>query len=131
MADLPLAGLSILVAEDEPINRMIMEANLVEDGARVVVVDDGLAAVEQVRKEGGGAYDIVLMDIQMPGMDGYEATRALLDLVPDMKIIGQTAHAFVEEKEKCFAAGMVDHIAKPIEPNVLVAMILLHVQSKH
>ena len=131
LADLPLAGLSILVAEDEPINRMIMEANLVEDGARVVVVDDGLAAVEQVRKEGGGAYDIVLMDIQMPGMDGYEATRALLDLVPDMKIIGQTAHAFVEEKEKCFAAGMVDHIAKPIEPNVLVAMILLHVQSKH
>ena len=59
------------------------------------------------------------MDIQMPYMDGFEATHHIRRLAPRLPIIGQTAHAFREERERCLAAGMVDHIAKPIDPNQL------------
>jgi PAS domain S-box-containing protein len=120
----PLAGVSILLAEDDPINQMMLEANLVEDGARLVMVGDGKAAVERVISDGPGAFDIVLMDIQMPVMDGYEATRRILELAPGLPIIGQTAHAFDEERDKCLAAGMLAHIAKPIDPQALVRLVL-------
>jgi PAS domain S-box-containing protein len=120
----PLAGLSILVAEDDPVNQMILDVNLSEDGARVAIVGDGGTAVERIVHDGPGAYDIVLMDIQMPGMDGYEAARRILALAPALPIVGQTAHAFGEDRDKCFAAGMVGHIAKPIDPAVLVQLVL-------
>jgi CheY-like chemotaxis protein len=120
----PLAGVSILLAEDDPINQMMLEANLVEDGARLVMVGDGKDAVERVISDGPGAFDIVLMDIQMPVMDGYEATRRILELAPGLPIIGQTAHAFDEERDKCLAAGMLAHIAKPIDPQALVRLVL-------
>jgi PAS domain S-box-containing protein len=130
-SDQPLAGLSILVAEDDPMNQMVLEDNLVEDGARVVLVGDGQAAVERIVADGRSAYDIVLMDIQMPEMDGYEATRRILALAPGLPIIGQTAHAFREERDKCLAAGMVGHLAKPVVPDLLVATILQHVGKNH
>ncbi|MBS1132184.1 MAG: sensor hybrid histidine kinase, partial [Proteobacteria bacterium] len=76
------------------------------------------------------AYDVVLMDLQMPEMDGFEATRRIHELLPELPIIAQTAHAFSEERQKCFAVGMVDHIAKPIEPAALSRIILQHVLSK-
>jgi len=120
----PLAGLSILVAEDDGVNRLMLEANLEEDGARLVMVGDGREAVERVRQDGAAAYDVVLMDIQMPEMDGYEATRRILELAPGLPIIGQTAHAFAEERDKCYAVGMVGHIAKPIDPQALARLIL-------
>jgi PAS domain S-box-containing protein len=120
----PLAGIAILVAEDDPVSRMILESNLLEDGARPVLVGDGHEAVERVFRDGPGAYDLVLMDIQMPVMDGYEATRRILTLRPELPIIGQTAHAFEDERNKCFAAGMAGHIAKPIDPQALVRLIL-------
>jgi CheY-like chemotaxis protein len=120
----PLAGVSILLAEDDPINQMMLEANLTEDGARLVMVGDGKDAVERVISDGPGAFDIVLMDIQMPVMDGYEATRRILELAPGLPIIGQTAHAFDEERDKCLAAGMLAHIAKPIDPQALVKLVL-------
>jgi PAS domain S-box-containing protein len=123
----PLAGIAILVAEDEPVNQIVLETNLVEDGARVVVVGNGREAVERVSQDGAKAYDIVLMDVQMPEMDGYEATRRILARVPGLPIIGQTAHAMAEEKAKCLDAGMVDHIAKPIDAKALVKMVLQHV----
>ncbi|MFZ2267550.1 MAG: ATP-binding protein [Azonexus sp.] len=126
----PLAGISILAAEDEPINRTLLEENLLDDGARVVVVSNGREAVERLIHDGPAAYDIVLMDIQMPEMDGYEASRRILELAPELPIIAQTAHAFAEEKEKCLAAGMLDHIAKPINPQELQAVILRHVSAK-
>lgn len=119
----PLAGLSFLVAEDEVINQSILEENLIEDGARVVMVSNGREAVERVLRDGRDAFDIVLMDIQMPEMDGYEATRRILELAPDLPIIAQTAHAFIEEREKCLAAGMIGHVAKPIEADALLDLV--------
>jgi PAS domain S-box-containing protein len=124
LPDKPLAGISILLAEDDLINQMMLEVNLIEDGARLVMVGDGKAAVDRVISDGPGAYDVVLMDIQMPVMDGYEATRRILELAPELPIIGQTAHAFDEERDKCLAAGMRAHIAKPIDPQALVRLVL-------
>jgi CheY-like chemotaxis protein len=66
------------------------------------------------------------MDLQMPELDGYEAARQILAMAPELPIIGQTAHALAEDREKCLAAGMVDHIAKPIDLRQLVAMIRRH-----
>jgi hypothetical protein len=63
-------------------------------------------------------------------MDGYEATRRIAELAPDLPIIAQTAHAFSEEREKCLAAGMVGHIAKPIDPNELLRVVLEHVAAR-
>jgi PAS domain S-box-containing protein len=120
----PLAGISILLAEDDEINRMMLQVNLEDDGARLVMVGDGRAAVERVVGDGPAAYDIVLMDIQMPEMDGYEATRRILEVAPGLPVIGQTAHAFEEDRDKCLAAGMVAHIAKPIDPQALVKLVL-------
>ncbi|MBU1363853.1 MAG: PAS domain S-box protein [Gammaproteobacteria bacterium] len=119
----PLAGLSILVADDESINRLILEEILVEYGARVVSVGDGRAAVERVLGDGPGAFDVVLMDIQMPGMDGYEAARRILEAAPQLPVIAQTAHAFREELDRCLAAGMVAHVTKPIDADALIRVI--------
>jgi PAS domain S-box-containing protein len=124
LPDKPLAGISILLAEDDPINQLMLEVNLEEDGAHLVIVGDGATAVERVIADGPQAYDIVLMDLQMPVMDGYEATRRILELAPGLPIIGQTAHAFDEDREKCLAAGMAAHIAKPIDPQALVTLVL-------
>jgi hypothetical protein len=120
----PLNGISILVADDDEINRMVLEANLEHEGARLVMVGDGAAAVERVLADGPKAYDIVLMDIQMPVMDGYEAARRMRNLAPELPIVGQTAHAFDEDRQKCLAAGMVGHIAKPIDPQALSKLVL-------
>ena len=129
-ADAPrlLAGLRILVAEDVDINRFIMSEILAEVGAEASFAEDGQQAVDAVRKNGAQAYDVVLMDIQMPVMNGLDATRAICQLAPDLPIIGQTAHALAEERAACLAAGMVDHITKPIDPDALFAMILKHVR---
>ncbi|UCV07624.1 ATP-binding protein [Dechloromonas denitrificans] len=121
-----LAGLSILVVDDDSANQAILEENLTLDGARVTLAGDGLAAVERVRQDGPAAYDIVLMDIQMPGIDGYEAARQILALAPGLPIIAQTAHAFAEEREKCRTAGMVGHIAKPIDQQELRQVLQRH-----
>jgi PAS domain S-box-containing protein len=123
-----LAGLRILVAEDVDINRFIMEEILTDVGAQTSFAEDGQQAVDAVRQNGGQAYDAVLMDIQMPVMNGLDATRAICQLAPDLPIIGQTAHALAEERAACLAAGMVDHITKPIDPDALFAMILKHVR---
>ena len=72
----------------------------------------------------------MLMDIQMPVMNGFEATRQILALAPDLPVIGQTAHAFALELEHCLAAGMVGHIVKPIDPDALVALVLRHVKTR-
>jgi CheY-like chemotaxis protein len=119
-----LRGVSILLVEDDEINRAMLEVNLLEAGARLVMVEDGAQAVERVRLAGPQAFDIVLMDIQMPVMDGYEAARRILQMAPALPIIGQTAHAFHEDRDKCLAAGMVGHVAKPIDPPALVKLML-------
>jgi PAS domain S-box-containing protein len=119
-----LDGISILVAEDDPVSLAVLEFNLAEYGASLTLVGDGRQAVERVIADGPAAYDIVLMDIQMPEMDGYTAARRILQMSADLPIVGQTAHAYGEERDKCFAAGMADHIAKPIDFAQLVDLVL-------
>ncbi len=110
-----LQGVSILVAEDNPVNRMVLEELLASEGCRLTQVENGQLAVDRVRSDGVQAFDVVLMDIQMPVLDGIAATREIKAFAPDLPIIGLTAHALVEERENCLAAGMAEHVAKPIE----------------
>ena len=121
-----LDGVRVLVAEDNEVNQMVLERALEIEGAHATIVGDGRQAVNRVLADGRGAYDVVLMDIQMPEMDGYEATRRILELAPDLPVIGQTAHAMQDERRECLAAGMVDHIAKPIDFRSLVDTIVRH-----
>ncbi|HYR25021.1 MAG TPA: ATP-binding protein, partial [Aquabacterium sp.] len=124
-----LAGLRVLAAEDNPVNQMVLKEFLRMEGARVTLVDNGQSAVDTVAQQGAAAFDVVLMDIQMPGMDGYEATRRLRGLAPDLPVIGQTAHAMPEEHAKCLGAGMVDLVVKPIDFAQLVETVGRHVRA--
>jgi len=119
-----LTGLNLLAAEDNEVNRLVLEDILDLEGARLTCVENGREAVDRVRHTGPDAYDLVLMDIQMPEMDGYEATRRLHEIAPNLPVIGLTAHAMADERAKCIAAGMVEHVAKPIGIDVLVETIL-------
>ena len=118
-----LAGLRILVAEDNDINRLVLEDLLRGEGAQVRMVETGRQAVDAVAAA-PGAFDLVLMDVQMPEMDGIEATRRLRELAPSLPVIGQTAHAMREEQDRCRAAGMIAVLTKPIELEPLVAGLL-------
>ena len=121
-----LAGLRVLAAEDNLVNQMVLTELLGYEGAQVTMSDSGSAAIAQLTQDGTQAYDIVLMDIQMPGMDGYEATRRIKAMAPHLPVIGQTAHAMAEEHAKCREAGMVDLVVKPIELEMLVQTIRRH-----
>ncbi|NTV10881.1 MAG: response regulator, partial [Zoogloea sp.] len=121
-----LAGVSILAAEDNELNRLVLEEVLRAEGPRLVCVENGRQLVERVREDGPEAWDIVLMDIQMPEMDGLEATRRVHELAPELQVIALTAHAFSEEGDNCRAAGMADHVSKPFELDALVSAILRH-----
>ena len=127
-SDMPrrLHGVRVLVAEDNEVNQLVLGRALEIEGAETTIVGDGRQAVNRVLADGREAYDVVLMDIQMPEMDGYEATRRILELAPDLPVIGQTAHAMLDERRECLAAGMVDHIAKPIDFRQLADMIVRH-----
>ena len=116
-------SLRILVAEDTPANQIVARAMLEKLGHRVQVVSDGGEAVAAARN---GAFDLILMDIQMPGMDGYEATRRIRSLgapVAAIPIIALTAFAQPSDREKAIAVGMSDHISKPIRVDELDAAI--------
>ena len=108
-------ALRILVAEDNDVNQILINAVLTRMGHVVHLVANGQLAVEAVRR---GEYDLVLMDLQMPGMDGMEATQAIRSLGgarASLPIIAMTANAFEEDRQACLAAGMDDYVAKPID----------------
>ena len=122
-----LAGIRVLAAEDNEVNQMVLEDMLLSEGAILTMVDNGRQAVDAVASHGADAFQVVLMDIQMPEMDGYEATRRIAELAPGLPVIGQTAHALAEERARCLEAGMVAHIAKPLDLDILVETLLRHV----
>ena len=121
-----LAGITVLAAEDNEVNQMVLEDMLLSEGAMLTMVSNGREAVEAVARHGADAFQVVLMDIQMPEMDGYVATHKIREIAPGLPVIGQTAHAMAEERAKCLEAGMVAHIAKPIDLDILVKTILNH-----
>jgi two-component system sensor histidine kinase/response regulator len=123
-----LDGVRILAAEDVDINRLILADILDQAGAGYEIVENGAQAVERVARD-ARAFDVVLMDVQMPVMDGYKATRRIREIAPGLPVIGLTAHAFTEERTKLMAAGMVEHVTKPIDPNDLIAAVLRQVAA--
>jgi signal transduction histidine kinase/CheY-like chemotaxis protein len=120
-----LTGQRLLVAEDNDINQLVISDMLTSEGATLTLVGNGREALEAVARAPQD-FDLVLMDVQMPEMDGLEATRRLRILVPELPIIGQTAHALNEELEKCLQAGMTDTLTKPIDHEQLIDMVLNH-----
>lgn len=115
-----LQGFSILVVDDSSDNRFLMNRLLSKAGAKVEVANDGQEAID---KSMAGSYDVVLMDIQMPNVDGYQAKRALDEMGYTKPIIALTAHAMTEDRSKTMQAGFVDHITKPVNKGEILSAI--------
>ncbi len=118
-----LAGVRVLAAEDIEVNRIVLEDLLISAGAEVRFAENGQEAVDLIASAAADEYDVVLMDIQMPVMDGFEATRLIKRRLPDLPVIGLTAHAMSEEREESLACGMSDHVTKPVDTEILTAAI--------
>jgi signal transduction histidine kinase/CheY-like chemotaxis protein len=110
----------ILLAEDSPDNQQLISTLLKKAGAQVTVVENGRLAVERLQRE---SFDLVLMDIAMPEMDGYEATRALRDMGLGLPIVALTAHAMRAERERCLDAGCSEYLTKPVDRESLIATV--------
>ena len=113
------SGMRVLFAEDNELNQMIAEAILTEKGLDVEIAKDGVEAVEKMKTAPAGYYDLILMDIQMPKMDGYEAAKQIRAMDDKGKasipIVAVTANAFEEDKKTALDAGMNGHLAKPYD----------------
>ena len=126
-----LEGRNILLAEDNDLNAEIAEAILERAGLKVERVEDGIQCVNRIIKMPARTYDMILMDIQMPQMNGYKATQEIRHL-PDkdkacIPIIAMTANAFEEDKRDAVAAGMNDHVAKPVDLSILISVIAKYI----
>ncbi len=113
---------SVLIVEDNTINQYVAKSVLEPTSINIDIAEDGIKAIAAAKQK---QYDVILMDIQMPNMDGYEATRRIkaLDSYQDIPIIAMTAHAMQEDIERCLAAGMSDHVSKPIDADNLYASL--------
>ena len=113
----------VLLVEDNQVNQIVAQALLKSQGIEVVIAENGKIAVDTVRS--GDRFDAILMDIQLPEMDGYRATELIRESysVDELPVIAMTAHAMEQEKQKCLQVGMNDHVTKPIAPKVLFATL--------
>ena len=125
-----LKGMRVLLVDDNEMNREIAEEILTEKGVIVDTANDGDVAVEKIVNSAPGTYELVLMDIQMPRMNGYDATRMIRGLPAPRKanipIVAMTANAFEEDKKNAFLAGMDGHLAKPIDYEKLIQTLTKH-----
>ena len=123
------AGLRVLVVEDDEINREIAVEMLAETGLLIDTAEDGQVAVERVRE---ADYALILMDMQMPRMDGLQATLQIRALPgqADTPIVAMTANAFAEDRARCFEVGMNDFIPKPVEPGLLLRVVLKSLERR-
>ena len=119
-----LEGANLLVAEDNPLNRQVITEILSQAGITFDLVENGLEAVKSITTK-GDTYDAVLMDLQMPEMDGYEATQKIraMKQFADLPIIALTAHAMAGDRARSIAAGMNDHVTKPLDPERVFATL--------
>ncbi|MDQ3230907.1 MAG: response regulator, partial [Pseudobdellovibrionaceae bacterium] len=120
-----LAGMHVLLVEDAEDSRLLITRILKNNGATIDVAQDGIEAVDMARAD---HYDVVLMDIQMPLLDGYGALDRLLTKGYRQPVIALTAHALTEERRKTLKAGFCDHLTKPIDMKLLVETISRHVR---
>ena len=123
-----LEGRNILLAEDNDLNAEIAEAILENAGLKIEHVEDGIQCVNRIEKMPADTYDMILMDIQMPVMNGYDATLAIRKMKDTKKaripIIAMTANAFAEDAQKVLSVGMNAHVAKPVDMNILVPTMM-------
>ena len=125
--NIDFSGKKILLAEDNKINQMIAEAILTKAGFQVDIAEDGQIAVQKMTDAPAGTYDVILMDIQMPNMDGYEATKRIRALddkdKANIPIVAVTANAFEEDRQLALKAGMNGHLAKPYDVPAMMKML--------
>jgi CheY-like chemotaxis protein len=125
--EMDLSGYRLLLAEDNELNAEIAREILEMTGITVDLATDGAEAVDMIRERGDIKYDLILMDIQMPKMNGYDAARAIRNLGCDyckiVPIIAMTANAFAEDVQAALSAGMNEHIAKPLDLKVLSSVL--------
>lgn len=124
-----LRGLRLLAVEDIEINRFLLTRIFEQEGAHFHFEENGRDAIEALSGPGSSDdkprdYDAVLMDVQMPLMDGYEATRRIRLIKPTLPVIGLTAHSLPEERARCLESGMVAHLSKPVDVDELVGAVL-------
>ena len=121
------SGSKVLVAEDNPVNQRVVKSMLSRIGYEVVIVENGAKAVEEIAR--GDEYALIFMDAQMPEMDGYEATRRIRAAGAKLPIVGLSARALPEDRQRAFDAGMDDYLSKPVRFEVLRAAILRNTET--
>ena len=132
--EISLSGYHILLAEDNSLNLEIAEFILTDAGATVTEAHNGKEALTLFEASSPQEYDLILMDVMMPVMDGYQATKAIRSLdradAATIPILAMTANAFAEDRQKTFSAGMNEHLTKPLDTELLLKTIAKYTPEK-
>ena len=121
-------GKIILIVEDDISSIFYLKEVLADTNAELIIVKDGKTAIHECRENDN--IDLVLMDIQLPDLDGYQTTMRIKEIKPHLTVIAQTAYALVEDRYRCKDAGCDDYLAKPIEPSILLKKISKFLDEK-